>query len=1193
MAAKDVKFQIKIGVDGADKIEALAAPVKEFESNIQAAEAKAKSLSTTLLNFSNLTTILDSLSQKISSISAAINEAQQAKMVAAQMTGLDGRDLDQVRAKAKALADTYGTDYREAMMAANNLSKAFGITAQQALQLVQDGFTAGANANGEFIDTLREYPRYFQEAGISAQQFIAITANAAQQGIYSDKGVDTIKEGNLRIREMTTATADALNAIGISAEAVQQQLRDGTTTTFQVMQQVGAKLAELPASSAQVGTAIADIFGGPGEDAGLEYIKSLATINTNLQQLTAQADNTSKAMANQANAQTTINNGLLKFNDLLANLAPVQPLLNFAAQAGMAALAITTLTKTLASYNIIQKATAAATITINAAKRAAIAIYNSARTAIVAYTIASQTMTAAELAATIATNLLKTAIRGLLIATGVGAAVVALTMAVEALIGACTSATSSAEDLAASSDTLASKAERARQAEAQMTTTLNQQRTQLTTTIAQLRNFNGTKDDEKKKVQELNATYGTAMGYYSTVAQWYKALVNNSRAYCEQLIYEARVKKYASQIAENEEEKRRIIYNDDGTKRTYDNSREEVRRYNKNGKYIDTAGDTYDRVYKTTDLDKANAKVKQLNAETANLRKLMQEAASKSANIQFKQFEGYSATDNTNNATAATNKATTNKTTTHTAATQEKTEEQKIDEQINRLTQEYIQATAERRTQIQKELADLRQRRTIIQQTTAEASRPTATNWTDADYAAEINYLKKQREALAINTKEYTNLTQQINQLTDQQQQLQHTTQPLPPVDTTTITTYHQLNDALAIYNEQLQRGDAATRQFAQQQINTLNQIKKQWDNTLEAANQPAPVTQLNTLQQLDEALQYYQNQQKNATAAEITNIQQTIQTLQKKHDALTALTHIPEMQDEIGSLDRLTGKKLKMQLEVIGIDTLKDRIQEIQKLLNDTQNPLDTTQRKELSKLVESYTNYEKQAQKSGLSTRKAWSNVKSIGNGIESLTDTINGNGNAWEKITASVDAAIEIYDGIMSVISIIQTLTAVTAAATTAEAASEAASTAATTAKTAAAPAEVTAAATTTAALKVEAMAYRELAASEFMAAHAYIPFAGAGIAAGYIATMQSLVAAVAVTPFANGGLVYGPTLALMGEYSGAANNPEVIAPLDKLRSLIGNTPANSRATIQGRVKGRDLILTIANETRTNRRRTNIRI
>ena len=51
------------------------------------------------------------------------------------------------------------------------------------------------------------------------------------------------------------------------------------------------------------------------------------------------------------------------------------------------------------------------------------------------------------------------------------------------------------------------------------------------------------------------------------------------------------------------------------------------------------------------------------------------------------------------------------------------------------------------------------------------------------------------------------------------------------------------------------------------------------------------------------------------------------------------------------------------------------------------------------------------------------------------------------------------------------------------------------------------------------------------------------------------MASVLAALASLPkFANGGLAYGPTMGIFGEYSGARNNPEVVAPLNKLRQLI---------------------------------------
>lgn len=199
-----------------------------------------------------------------------------------QFTEKSGDDLKEYRTEVQTIADYYNKDFREVLIGANAVSKQFGIDASEAIKLIQDGFIAGADANGEFLDTLREYPAYFKEAGISAETFIAITAQAAKSGIYSDKGVDVIKEGNLRIREMTTATAAALEGIGISADEVQEQLKSGQKTTFDIIQMVSERLNELPDSASVVGTALADIFGGPGEDAGLQYIRTLKDIKTNL-----------------------------------------------------------------------------------------------------------------------------------------------------------------------------------------------------------------------------------------------------------------------------------------------------------------------------------------------------------------------------------------------------------------------------------------------------------------------------------------------------------------------------------------------------------------------------------------------------------------------------------------------------------------------------------------------------------------------------------------------------------------------------------------------------------------------------------------------------------------------------------------------------------------------------------------------
>lgn len=207
---------------------------------------------------------------------------KEATKLTKQFTDYSGNQLKEYRSEVQALADYYGKDFKETLLSVNALSKQFGVDAKDALDILRDGFIAGADANDEYFAGIREYSAQFKEAGLSADEFVSIIAQTNQMGIFSDKGIDVIKEANIRLREMTTATADALDGIGISSKQIQKELQNGEKTTFQVIQEVSARLNELPESSQKVGTAIADIFGNMGEDAGLKYIRTLKDISTDL-----------------------------------------------------------------------------------------------------------------------------------------------------------------------------------------------------------------------------------------------------------------------------------------------------------------------------------------------------------------------------------------------------------------------------------------------------------------------------------------------------------------------------------------------------------------------------------------------------------------------------------------------------------------------------------------------------------------------------------------------------------------------------------------------------------------------------------------------------------------------------------------------------------------------------------------------
>jgi len=96
-----------------------------------------------------------------------------------------------------------------------------------------------------------------------------------------------------------------------------------------------------------------------------------------------------------------------------------------------------------------------------------------------------------------------------------------------------------------------------------------------------------------------------------------------------------------------------------------------------------------------------------------------------------------------------------------------------------------------------------------------------------------------------------------------------------------------------------------------------------------------------------------------------------------------------------------------------------------------------------------------------------------------------------------------------------------------------------------------------------------------------ANATSPANAANLLSGGLATPAFIVAGLSmlegflggISAFADGGIVSGPTLGLVGEYPGARTNPEVIAPLDKLRSMMGG----QNVVVTGKISGRDILLT----------------
>jgi len=236
-----------------------------------------------------------------------------------QFSGEQGQALTELTATITATASAFNQEAGEISEATTALFKAYEKAGEDAIEsqsaagdIIRKTFAAGGDAAGELLELYKEYPSRLQEIGLSADQAAALIAQQPKTGVFSDKGIDVIQESLFRIREFTPATIDALEGIGLSSSEIQKSLEEGSTTAFEVVQKVSSKLSELPPLSSEVGTAIADIFGGPGEEAGLNYLTSLQNINLNLDELVENAGGAASANLRIAEATERINTQFLQ-----------------------------------------------------------------------------------------------------------------------------------------------------------------------------------------------------------------------------------------------------------------------------------------------------------------------------------------------------------------------------------------------------------------------------------------------------------------------------------------------------------------------------------------------------------------------------------------------------------------------------------------------------------------------------------------------------------------------------------------------------------------------------------------------------------------------------------------------------------------------------------------------------------------
>lgn len=235
-----------------------------------------------------------------------------------EFTGLSGDELVSVRNEIQAIADTMGKDYKDTLSTVDALMANYGITAQQSMKVVEDGFASGADLSGDMLSKIQQYAPTFHDAGISADQMVAILQQT-RSGIFSDKGLDIITMASKRIREMSTGTRSALEGIGIDVNKVQDDLASGARSTFDVVQEISTKMKNFGADSQQVGSVLKDVFGRQGADAGIKLIEQLDTMSTSLEDVKKQTGEWGKEQEENIKVTAELNGAWSALFDMTDN----------------------------------------------------------------------------------------------------------------------------------------------------------------------------------------------------------------------------------------------------------------------------------------------------------------------------------------------------------------------------------------------------------------------------------------------------------------------------------------------------------------------------------------------------------------------------------------------------------------------------------------------------------------------------------------------------------------------------------------------------------------------------------------------------------------------------------------------------------------------------------------------------------
>lgn len=197
-------------------------------------------------------------------------------IVEQQMRGLDdAADLENITKKAYYLKDAFDAEINESVRAAKMLMEQWGMSADEAFELINQGYQKGLDKNGDLLDSINEYSVHFRQIGLSATDMFNTFSLGAESGAFSiDKVGDAIKEMGIRLKDGTAT--DTLKLMKLNANELEKAFAEGGEKGSWAFGEIVKGLQNIkdPLKQNQAGVTI---FGTMWEDLGKDAVFSMTS----------------------------------------------------------------------------------------------------------------------------------------------------------------------------------------------------------------------------------------------------------------------------------------------------------------------------------------------------------------------------------------------------------------------------------------------------------------------------------------------------------------------------------------------------------------------------------------------------------------------------------------------------------------------------------------------------------------------------------------------------------------------------------------------------------------------------------------------------------------------------------------------------------------------------------------------------